>query len=197
MRKFEIKKVAIGIVVKSYPPVSEGGGIISCKLLVDALMKKGLKVSVLTFDGDKLSDAEEDKIVTRVRYLKKRINLKKVKTIKNLYEFWEILKFSKNKDLLHFYGYHYVFSSPFVKIIFRRKMILTLNHYVFNYPNTIDEVDNNNFFYFNFRRVIDSIGRYVINTCFDKIVVLSSPLRKLYVNLKIKFLKYLKQFSSI
>lgn len=104
------KELKVLFVTESFPPESYGGGEISCALMAEALVEKGLSVTVLTSKVEGLSDLDERngvKVIRRLKTGKGRQSLKEnlkrrmhfKKSVKK-----EVEKISSRYDLIHFFN---------------------------------------------------------------------------------------------
>ncbi|MFW5906831.1 MAG: glycosyltransferase family 4 protein [Candidatus Natronoplasma sp.] len=97
-------------VTESFPPVSYGGGEISCALLAEGLAEKGVDVTVLTSEGEGLKETEIKngvKIVRRLKTGERRDRLKenlKRRTLLKRSVKEEVPNISSDHDLIHFFN---------------------------------------------------------------------------------------------
>ncbi|MFP4001935.1 MAG: glycosyltransferase family 4 protein [Thermoplasmata archaeon] len=131
VEKYKGKDLRVLFVTESYPPESYGGGEISCALMAESLVDKGVEVSVITSGSEKADGLETRNGVkvfrklktgkardTLVENLKRKIYLKS--SVKK-----EVPKLAPDHDLIHFFNITSITDLPVEKPKFA-----TINSYI-------------------------------------------------------------------
>ncbi|MFH1209975.1 MAG: glycosyltransferase family 4 protein [archaeon] len=122
-----MKKLRLGFIVPYYHPNLIGGSEISVKLLAEKLVKKGIFVTVFSFDGEKYSEEN----IKNVRVIRHKVLTKKAMSLSLISPVYRTIKEWEDKiDIFHVYNVFPLAGAGFYKLMGgKKKIISTLNNF--------------------------------------------------------------------